>query len=103
VNQGPESIAGFSLETNDKINGYTHSQNTKFLMLDSTTANIEHSASENGRNSSSKLHKHKKDPPAHEWNNKHLCIFLYKLGYCGKVSVADMSQNKQTMRNASKF
>jgi hypothetical protein len=45
VNQGPESIAGFSLETNDKINGYTHSQNTKFLMLDSTTVNIEHSAS----------------------------------------------------------
>lgn len=36
MNQGPGSIAGFSLETNDKINGYTHSQNTKFLMLDST-------------------------------------------------------------------
>jgi hypothetical protein len=29
--------------------------------------------------------------------------YLYKLGYCGKVSVADMSQNQQTMRNASKF
>lgn len=36
MNQGPGSIAGFCLETNDKINGYTHSQNTKFLMLDST-------------------------------------------------------------------